>query len=98
MQPADTTTLSPLDLDALADRIAAKLAERGAGPAVGELLTESEFCALTGIKPQTARAWRTTRTRGPKFIKLGDGGSVRYRRADVVDWMREHTHATSEQK
>jgi predicted DNA-binding transcriptional regulator AlpA len=48
------------------------------------LIDEAAFCALTALKPSTARKLRCFGG-GPFFVKLGR--SVRYRRADVLAWI-----------
>ena len=51
------------------------------------LLTETEVAKLLGLSPRTLQAWRYRGGHTPPFIKVGR--SVRYRRADVLSWLRE---------
>ncbi|HEY7087255.1 MAG TPA: helix-turn-helix domain-containing protein [Tepidisphaeraceae bacterium] len=57
------------------------------------LMTEAEFCELTGIRPQTATNWRCRRV-GPPFIRLGNR-TVRYDRAEVLEWLKDSRVKTS---
>ena len=34
--------------------------------------------------------------RGPKYIRMGGGRSIRYRWCDVLDWVEQNTCITSE--
>jgi len=52
-----------------------------------KLLTETEVAKLLGLSPRTLQAWRYRGGHTPPFIKVGR--SVRYRRADVLSWLRE---------
>ena len=48
------------------------------------LLTEAEFCTFAAVPRATARKLRCVGG-GPSFVKLGR--AVRYRRADVLEWI-----------
>jgi predicted DNA-binding transcriptional regulator AlpA len=48
------------------------------------LLTEKELAASLGVSLAACRKWRT-QDRGPVFVKLGS--LVRYRSADVEQWV-----------
>lgn len=52
------------------------------------LLTERQLAALLGIGSRTPEAWRL-RGGGPPYIKVGR--LVRYRRADVDNWLQDQT-------
>jgi excisionase family DNA binding protein len=47
-------------------------------------MTESETAEILGLSPATLRTWRCL-GRGPRFAKVGR--SVRYRPADVHEWV-----------
>jgi excisionase family DNA binding protein len=51
-----------------------------------EFMTVDEVAELLTVSPATVRYWRQFRT-GPRSFKLG--GSVRYRRADVLAWLED---------
>ena len=51
-----------------------------------ELLNASEASAFLGTTERTLNFWRA-RNRGPEFVKLEDGWSVRYRVSDVEKWL-----------
>lgn len=50
-----------------------------------ELLTPRQLATLLGVTVQTLADWRCAR-RGPRFLRLG-GRAVRYRRADVLEFI-----------
>lgn len=54
----------------------------------GDLLTPDELAAKLRVKVGTLYAWRNRRT-GPPSLKVG--GSVRYRRSDVDEWLARQT-------
>ena len=54
------------------------------------LLTETQVAQLTGLSIRTYQAWRL-RGGGPRYIKIGR--SIRYKRADVLEWIE--SNATS---
>jgi len=56
-----------------------------------EFLTESMLADLLGIANITIRKWRAKST-GPAYIKVGK--LIRYRRADVDEWIASQTIAT----
>ena len=59
------------------------------------LLTERQAAEFLTVRVKTLQAWRV-RGRGPKFIKLG--GSVRYRREDLEQFLDEHTRVHTQGK
>lgn len=78
-----------------ADRV---LAANPAAPVrsqeAGGLLTQREGAAFLGVSPRTLEGWRV-RGGGPRFVRLGR--AVRYRRADLEEYMHERTwRSTSE--
>jgi predicted DNA-binding transcriptional regulator AlpA len=54
-----------------------------------ELLDPRQVADLLGVTVQRLANWRY-RGRGPNYIKLGYR-SIRYQRADVEQWLAEHT-------
>ena len=50
------------------------------------LLNDREVAAICGLSIAVVRRWRL-RGRGPRWLKLTDGGSVRYRPEDVSAWL-----------
>ncbi len=54
------------------------------------LLTMRQVSELTGIKYETLRTWRKQGRGGPPSLTL-DTGAVRYRHADVIEWVASLT-------
>jgi predicted DNA-binding transcriptional regulator AlpA len=50
----------------------------------GELLTEEQLALKGSFSRRTLQGWRT-QGKGPRFVKLGR--LVRYRAADVHEWL-----------
>jgi excisionase family DNA binding protein len=57
-----------------------------------ELLTPAEVAALLRVEVQTLSVWRCSGRGGLRFVRVGK--SIRYRRADVLDFI-ERNSATS---
>ncbi|MEP6814780.1 MAG: helix-turn-helix domain-containing protein [Marmoricola sp.] len=54
------------------------------------LLTSDEAALLLGVPVATPRTWRSRRRGyGPRAVQVG--GSIRYRLADLLAWIEEHT-------
>lgn len=51
-----------------------------------ELLTALQAADLLGLSVETLDHWRMTSGRGPAFVKMGR--AVRYRRADLLAFIR----------
>jgi hypothetical protein len=51
------------------------------------LLSNAQAASLLGITPNTLKFWRH-KSRGPKFVKLGDAkqAGVAYDEVDVIAW------------
>lgn len=49
-----------------------------------ELSTVAQMCAFTGLARSTFARWALD-GKGPRVTKLGT--AVRYRKADVIDWL-----------
>lgn len=49
-----------------------------------QLLDEQDVAELLKMSVHTLRHWRSA-NRGPKYLKLGK--AVRYRPADITDWI-----------
>lgn len=54
-----------------------------------KLLNESQAAELLNIKRETLATWRSTGRYNLPFIKVGR--TVRYREADLVDWLDKRT-------
>ena len=59
---------------------------------VPRLLKESEMCGLVQKSEKWAQAARLHGT-GPRFVKLGR--SVRYRAADVLEWIEQNIRTST---
>jgi len=71
----------------IGDQVAIHLIERlrqGELPVAPEYLTAFQVAQLTGFTPKGLETMRAKR-KGPQFMKVGT--SVRYRAADVRQWM-----------
>lgn len=55
-------------------------------------LTTEQAAELLGLKRTTLEAWRC-RGGGPQFIKLGR--AVRYRQADLEEWIESRTRTST---
>lgn len=57
--------------------------------ALASLLTPHDVAQLLGVSVSTLANWRTSRPRGPRWLRLGQPGSpVRYPRAEVDAWLQ----------
>ena len=56
-----------------------------------ELATRAQVAAFMQLSLPTLARWAVEGT-GPRFMKLG--GAVRYRREDVLDWIRGNEAGT----
>lgn len=59
-----------------------------------QLLTPREVSELLGVSEQTLAIWRSNRRYSLKYVKVGR--YVRYRYADIVDFIHERTVSTKE--
>lgn len=60
------------------------------GLAAYRLLTSDEAASVLGVPVATLRTWRSRRRGyGPRAVQVG--GSIRYRLADLLTWIDEHT-------
>jgi len=58
-----------------------------------DLLVDHDAAALLRVSVHTARAWRAGKEpRGPRFVRVGS--HVRYRIADLKEFVRRNTAAT----
>jgi hypothetical protein len=57
-------------------------------------MSPGELAALLKVTTKTLADWRRVAGRGPRFLKVSDGGnsSIRYRRADVAAWVESRTN------
>ncbi len=86
-----------VDLDALLDVLAAKIAARiSAPPAVeSEWLTPKQTAELLGLEVNTLEIQRAKGSSDLPFYKVGRN-TVRYKRAEVLAWMeRDRRTSTS---
>jgi hypothetical protein len=74
------------------DRRANKLAAANNGDA-DDLLSTCELAAWLEVSEQFLEIGRH-RGYGPRFVRLGPR-RIRYRRADVVAWLKTRTHAST---
>jgi len=59
-------------------------------PAAYRLLTSDEAALVLCVPVATLRTWRSRRRGyGPRAVQVG--GSIRYRLADIVAWIDDHT-------
>lgn len=58
-----------------------------------DLLTPEQAANALRRKTATLAAWRRSR-RGPAWVKCG--ASVRYRRADILEWLESNAPASGE--
>ncbi|HXW22032.1 MAG TPA: helix-turn-helix domain-containing protein [Rhodomicrobium sp.] len=64
-------------------------------PRQDEILTESEASKILKLSPRTLQAWRVSGN-GPRFHSLGR--AVRYRRADLDDWLASRSRTSTSQQ
>lgn len=62
---------------------------------IPDLLATKDAAAYLGISPKTMDNMRS-RGKGPSFVKLG--GTVRYRRSDLLDWIEANVRHTSRKR
>ncbi len=87
---ASTTPGTPLGR-LLIDRRAHRLVDVDFHPE--ELVNTKELAAWLGVSVQFLEIGRT-RGYGPKFVRITEK-LVRYRVADVVEWLKARTHAST---
>jgi predicted DNA-binding transcriptional regulator AlpA len=74
------------------DRRADALAERSAGNA-DDLLSTAALAIMLGVSPMWLEIGRS-KGYGPAFVRISPR-CVRYRRGDVIDWLKARTHAST---
>lgn len=74
------------------DRRADDIAARGQGDA-DDLMSTIQVAAWLGVSPQFLEIGRS-RGYGPRFVRLTPR-RTRYRREDVIAWLRSRTHAST---
>lgn len=62
------------------------------GRPADEVMTLREVCDYLKVSPNTAYSWRSAGT-GPRGFRVGN--RVRYRRADVEQWISEQLARTA---
>lgn len=75
------------------DRRAEAIVERGNEGDADDLLSTAQVAAWLGVSLQFLEIGRH-RGYGPKFVRLSPR-RVRYRRSDVLTWLKERTHAAT---
>ncbi len=60
-----------------------------------QLLNETEVARMIGFTIRALQNWRV-RGGGPQFVKISRR-SVRYRRQDVLEWIKTHLRANTSQ-
>jgi excisionase family DNA binding protein len=60
-----------------------------------EFLTTEQAATWLGLSRRTLETWRL-RNLGPRYVKMG--GSVRYERASLEDWIQQQTVDPREQR
>ena len=75
------------------DRRAPAIIERGNNGAADDLLPTPETAAWLGVSVQWLEIGRH-KGYGPRFVRCGPR-RIRYRRADVLSWLAERTHAAT---
>lgn len=60
-----------------------------------QLLNETEVARMIGFTIRALQNWRV-RGGGPQFVKISRR-SVRYRRQDVLEWIKIHLRANTSQ-
>ncbi len=74
----------------MAIQIASPAADLPSGLDVHRLLTSDQAALLLGVPVATLRTWRSRRRGyGPRAVQVG--GSIRYRLADLLAWIDDHT-------
>ena len=64
------------------------------GPPIGDrLLNTRETAAYLGLGVSTVHKWRSIKSNGPPFLKLGR--RVLYRRADLDAWLDTRLHRST---
>ncbi len=74
--------------DAIAERLAYKLANVAELPDPERWMLPHEAAAFLGFSEKTLDNWRQEGI-GPPFSRVSQRG-VRYRRVDLIDWMLSH--------
>ncbi len=64
--------------------------------APADLVNRKEAASLLGLSFRSLEAWASTGTKGPPFIRLGEGpkAHVRYRVGDLLAWIDERSRAS----
>jgi predicted DNA-binding transcriptional regulator AlpA len=76
----------------MAIQIASPAADLPSGLDAHRLLTSDEAALLLGVPVATLRTWRSRRRGyGPRAVQVG--GSIRYRLADLLAWIDDHTES-----
>lgn len=84
--------LGPITYSPICDYVVRQSCVRGVQATMSDneetLLTQQQLAALLGISERTLERWRSEHL-GPSFVRLVGRGSVRYRKADVDQWLED---------
>ena len=58
-----------------------------------QLLTPQQAAQLLQIQPNTLAKWRSSRSFGPEFVRVGS--AIRYRRDRLQSWIARNTYTTT---
>lgn len=61
---------------------------------IEENLTTQQAANILGVRDKTLEVWRSTKRYNIPFIKVGR--LVRYRKSDLLHWMKTRTHNSME--
>lgn len=56
-----------------------------------ELMTSDEAAKYLGVSPNTLANWRCHKLYGPDFVKVGQRGYIRYKKADLDQFVEKNT-------
>ena len=62
---------------------------------MGQLMTTAEAATYLNMSPRTLESWRT-KLIGPPFVKPENSAAVRYRAADLEQWVNESVQGGTE--
>jgi predicted DNA-binding transcriptional regulator AlpA len=92
-RPNPKSTAHPLVVRHHLDRRAAKLFELLSEDSVDDLLNTRQLAEWLGVSIEWCEIGRS-KGWGPPFVRVGPR-RIRYRRADVVAWLKARTHAST---
>lgn len=65
--------------------------------APADLVSRKEAAALLGLSHRSLEAWASSGTKGPPFIRLGEGpkAHVRYQVGALLTWIEERSRVST---